>query len=97
MDGYAPAQERKQEQNWMETNSEKELILLEGKNGNYEQMYNNRWLKNFDILKEGTSVAKMHVTSILILLSAWKSLIQIEILWLNCWWNRRKRVYLFNC
>lgn len=50
----------------METNSEKELILLEGKNGNYEQMYDNRWLKNFDILKEGTSIAKMHVTPFLI-------------------------------
>lgn len=47
----------------MERNSEKELILLEGKNGSYEQMYGNRSLKNFDILKEGTNVAKMHVTS----------------------------------
>lgn len=44
VDGCAPVKERKQEQNWMETNSEMELILLEGKNGNYEQMYNNRWL-----------------------------------------------------
>lgn len=50
------------------------LILLEGTNGSYEQMHNNRWLKDFDILKEGTNVAKMHVTSFLTSSFNWKKL-----------------------
>lgn len=35
VDGYAPVGEGKQEEVWKETNSQKELILLERKNGNY--------------------------------------------------------------